>query len=89
MPPPARSADAFGSCTFKMYAILRDYEYIIRRTKGGGGGHGPPVPPSPGSATELTAQATCMTNVSCAIVIDDQADQVSSANDFTCNGVQK
>ena len=30
--PLARSADAFGSCTFKMQFILRDYEYIIRRT---------------------------------------------------------
>ena len=31
-------------------AILRDYEYIIRRTKGGGGGGGgtcPPPPPPP------------------------------------------
>ena len=29
------------------------------------------------------------TNASCAIVIEDQADQVGSANDFTCNGVPK
>ena len=29
------------------------------------------------------------TNASCAIVIEDQADQVGSANDFTCNGVSK
>ena len=40
-------------------AILRNYEYIIRRTKGGGGGggggHVPPVPPPPfpGSATDI------------------------------------
>ena len=30
-----------------------------------------------------------VTNASCAIVIEDQADQVGSANDFTCNGVPK
>ena len=29
------------------------------------------------------------TNASCAIVIEDQADQVGSANDFTCSGVPK
>ena len=29
------------------------------------------------------------TNASCAIVIEDQADQASSANGFTCNGVPK
>eukprot|EP00731_Ephydatia_muelleri_P022324 Em0014g915a len=29
------------------------------------------------------------TNASCAIVIEDQADQAGSANDFTCNGVPK
>ena len=28
-------------------------------------------------------------NASCTIVIEDQADQVGSANDFTCNGVSK
>ena len=47
MPPPAQSVDAFCSCTF-LNAILCNYEYIIRRTKGwGGGGTGPQCPPPP------------------------------------------
>ena len=29
------------------------------------------------------------TNASCAIVIEDHADQVGSANEFTCNEVPK
>ena len=40
---------------------------------------------------QLTAQAIYVMaiNASCAIVIEDQADQAGSANDFACNGVSK
>ena len=53
---PSR-ANAFDSCTLKN-AILRNYEYIIRPTNGGGARAPGAPPPLPGSATGEAGENT-------------------------------
>ena len=61
---------------------------IVNKCEDTGGG-GLSLNNSINSAGHVYYIYVMVTNASCAIVIEDQADQVGSANDFTCNGVPK
>ena len=56
---------------------------------GGGGGGGFRLNNSINSADHVYYIYVMATNASCVIVIEDQEDQVSSANNFTCNEMPK